>query len=58
MSQRDYRTGRFTKDSDPFTSGRTVNDDTYQSSLDTKTALDRALARAEADLRNCLGGKQ
>lgn len=55
MKKRDEH-GRFAKasestDSDPFTSGRTVNEATFQLSLDTRTALDRALAQAESDVR-------
>lgn len=57
---RDPRTGRFIKPDDeaPFHKGYTVNEATFDLSLDTLTALNRACAQAESDLLNCIGGSK
>lgn len=49
MMQRDSH-GRFTA-RDPFTAGMLVNEEQMNLSRDTMTALNRALAQAESDVK-------
>jgi hypothetical protein len=56
MSERDSHTGRFVKHHDPFTEGRTINEATYDLSNYTLEALNYALAQAQSDIDNVLGG--
>jgi hypothetical protein len=64
MTKHDPKTGRFISDHeglppkaiDPFTSGTTVNEATFDLSNYTLEALNFALAQAQSDIDNVLGG--